>query len=193
MGSRGARGRGAGGGVAGEEEQFQEFFADQYGRLRRLGYWLTGDWGHAEELTQEALVRTWWRWPVVRRLDRPADYPRRVLINLHRSLRRRALVEARYATRIWQPTEAPFDGPEDALVLAAALRRLSPRQRVVVVLRYQQDLPEAEVARLLRVSVGTVKANASRGLARLRDQLGPAADELTRSAAQKDAGGEATP
>jgi DNA-directed RNA polymerase specialized sigma24 family protein len=60
--------------VAAEEPGFQEFYADQYERLRRLGYWLTGDWGQAEELAQEALVRTWWRWPIVRRLDRPGDY-----------------------------------------------------------------------------------------------------------------------
>jgi RNA polymerase sigma factor (sigma-70 family) len=135
--------------VGAEEPGFQEFYAAQYGRLRHLGYWLTGDWGQAEELAQEALVRTWWRWPVVRRLDRPGDYARRVLVNRHRSLRRRALVEARYAARARTEEAQPFDGHEDAAVLAAALRRLSPRQRAVIVLRYQEDLSQAEVARLL--------------------------------------------
>lgn len=167
--------------MAAEDPQFQEFYADQYGRLCRLAYWLTGDPGQAEDLAQEALVRTWWRWPVVRRLDRPGDYARKVLVNRHRSLRRRALVEARYAARLRGQAAAPFDGPEDAVVLAAALRRLSPRQRAVVVLRYQEDLSVAEVARLTRMSLGAVKSTSSRGLARLRSQLGPSAAELARS------------
>jgi RNA polymerase sigma-70 factor (sigma-E family) len=168
--------------VAAEELGFQEFYAAQYGRLRHLGFWLTGDWGQAEELAQEALVRTWWRWPVVRRLDRPGDYARKVLVNRHRSLRRRALVEARYAARVGTEEAQPFDGHEDAAVLAAALGRLSPRQRAVIVLRYQEDLSQAEVARLLGTSVSAVKSTSNRALARLRSQLGPSAEVLTRSA-----------
>jgi RNA polymerase sigma-70 factor (sigma-E family) len=175
--------------VAAEGLGFEEFYAEQYGRLRHLGYWLTGDWGQAEELAQEALVRTWWRWPVVRRLDRPGDYARKVLVNRHRSLLRRALVEARYAARLRAQAVVAFDGHEDAAVLAAALGRLPPRQRAVVVLRYGEDLPVAEVARLLRMSVGTVKSTSNRALARLRSQLGPSADLLARSAGP-DRGGE---
>jgi RNA polymerase sigma-70 factor (sigma-E family) len=175
--------------VAAEEQGFQEFYAAQYGRLRHLGYWLSGDWGQAEELAQEALVRTWWRWPLVRRLDRPGDYARKVLVNRHRSLLRRALVEARYAARLQVQATAPFDGHEDAAALAAALRRLTPRQRAVVVLRYQEDLSITEVARLLRTTEGAVKSATNRALARLRSQLGPSADVLTRSA-RRDRGGE---
>ena len=70
-----------------EHPQFQEFYAANYPRLRRLGYWLTGDWTEAEELAQEAMVRTWWRWSIVRGHDRPHDYARKVLVNRHRSLR----------------------------------------------------------------------------------------------------------
>jgi RNA polymerase sigma-70 factor (sigma-E family) len=176
--------------VATEELQFQEFYTAQYGRLRHLGYWLTGDWAQAEELAQEALVRTWWRWPLVRRLDRPGDYARKVLVNRHRSLRRRALVEARYAARLGVEAVVPFDGHEDAAVLAAALGRLTPRQRTVVVLRYQEDLPVVEVARLLRMSVGTVKSTSNRALARLRSQLGPSAEVLTRSARRRRGEGD---
>jgi DNA-directed RNA polymerase specialized sigma24 family protein len=78
------------------EVEFGEFFASQYPELCRLGYWLTGDWGQAEDLAQEALVRTYWRWLLVRRLDRPDQYTRKVLVNRYRSLLRRALVEARH-------------------------------------------------------------------------------------------------
>ena len=164
--------------MAAGDVQFQEFFASHYGPLRRLGFWLTGDWAQAEELAQEALVRTWWRWPVVRRHDRPGEYARKVLVNRHRSLLRRALVEARHAGRLRPGPAAPVADLEDALVLRAALGRLPARQRVVVVLRYQEDLSEAEVARLLRLPVGTVKSTASRALARLREELGAVTGEL---------------
>jgi RNA polymerase sigma factor (sigma-70 family) len=124
---------------------------------------------------------------VVRRLDRPGHYARRVLVNRHRSLLRRALVEARYAARQRPQEVVAFDGHEDAAVLAAALGRLSPRQRAVVVLRYGEDLPVAEVARLLGTTVGAVKSASNRALARLRSQLGPP-DVLTRRAGR--GGGE---
>jgi RNA polymerase sigma-70 factor (sigma-E family) len=166
--------------VAAGDVQFQEFFASQYGPLRRLGFWLTGDWAQAEELAQEALVRTWWRWPVVRRHHRPEDYARKVLVNRHRSLLRRALVETRHASRLRPGPPARVADAEDALVLRAALGRLPARQRAVVVLRYQEDLSEAEVARLLRLPVGTVKSTASRALARLREELGAGTDDLAQ-------------
>jgi RNA polymerase sigma-70 factor (sigma-E family) len=161
-----------------QEVDFPEFFASQYPELCRLGYWLTGDWGQAEDLAQDALARVYWRWPLARRLDRPDQYTRKVLVNRYRSLLRRALVEARHAGRV----DAPVDGqPADhdgSLALWAAVRRLPPRQRAVLVLRYQQDLPEAEVARLLGLSVGTVKSTTSRAITRLRRELGSPAGEL---------------
>jgi RNA polymerase sigma-70 factor (sigma-E family) len=164
--------------VAAGDVQFREFFASQYGPLRRLGFWLTGDWAQAEELAQEALVRTWWRWPVVRRHQRPQEYARKVLVNRHRSLLRRALVATRHAGRLRPEPTAGAADPEDALVLRAALGRLPARQRAVVVLRYQEDLSEAEVARLLGLPVGTVKSTASRALARLQEELGAGTGEL---------------
>ena len=58
-----------------DDRQFRELFAAEYGRLRRLGFLLTGDWGQAEELAQDALVRVWWAWPRVRRLEPLASGP----------------------------------------------------------------------------------------------------------------------
>jgi RNA polymerase sigma factor (sigma-70 family) len=79
--------------------------------------------------------------------------------------------------RVEEAVEA--DLGEDGLVLWAAVRRLPARQRAVLVLRYHQDLPEAEVARLLGLPLGTVKSLAHRGLARLRAELGsPAMEEI---------------
>jgi RNA polymerase sigma-70 factor (sigma-E family) len=167
--------------MAGDDREFLDFFADQFWSLRRVGYLLTGDWDQAEELAQEAMARTFAAWSRIRGYDRPAAYARKVLVNRHRSLLRRAVVEARHTltSRPQQWHEPDFGG--DDLVLWQALRQLPARQRMAIVLRYYLDLPEAEVARLLGVPVGTVKSLVHRGLARLRDRLGAAyaAERLT--------------
>jgi RNA polymerase sigma-70 factor (sigma-E family) len=158
--------------VGPEERQFPEFFTSQYGRLRRLGFLLTGDWAQAEDLAQETLVRVYWRWSLVRRHAHPEAYARKVLVNRHRSLLRRLRLEARHAN----PTRAEtvdLGAREQVLAVQAAIRRLPARQRAVLILilRYHEDLPEREVARLLRVPVGTVKSSTNRALARLRREL----------------------
>jgi RNA polymerase sigma-70 factor (sigma-E family) len=156
--------------VGWEDSQFSEFFASQYGGLRRLGFLLTGDWSQGEELAQDALVRVYWRWALVRRQEHPEAYARKVLINRHRSWLRRLRLDARHGG---QARMEPADGGqrEELLVVWAAIRRLPTRQRAVVVLRYHEDLPELEVARLLKMPVGTVKSTANRALARLRRDL----------------------
>jgi RNA polymerase sigma-70 factor (sigma-E family) len=156
--------------VGPEDRQFPEFFISQYGRLRRLGFLLTGDWGEGDELAQETLVRIYWRWTLVRRHEHPEAYARQVLVNRHRSVLRRLRVEARHAGR--ERVEAIDPGPrEELMVVREAIRRLPTRQRTVLVLRYHQDLPEQEVARLLRIPVGTVKSLSNRAMARLRRDL----------------------
>jgi RNA polymerase sigma-70 factor (sigma-E family) len=160
--------------MADDDREFLDFFADQFWSLRQVGFLLTGDWDQAEELAQEAMARTFAAWPRVRGYDRPAAYARKVLVNRHRSLLRRTVVEARHAltSRPQEWHEPDFGG--DDLVLWQALQRLPARQRTAIVLRYYLDLPEAEVARLLGVPVGTVKSLVHRGLARLREWLGAA-------------------
>jgi RNA polymerase sigma-70 factor (sigma-E family) len=174
--------------MAGEDPDFLEFFAAEFWPLRRVGFLLTGSWDQAEELAQEAMARTYAVWPRVRRYQRPAAYARKVLVNRHRSVLRRAVVEARHLlTSPPQDRHEPDFGGDD-LVLWQALQQLSSRQRAGVVLRYYLDLPEAEVARLLGVPLGTVKSLVHRALARLRDQLGPeyAAERLTSNTSTED-------
>jgi RNA polymerase sigma-70 factor, ECF subfamily len=166
--------------VTGAELEFREFFAAEYGRLRGLGYLLTGDWAQAEELAQDALVRTYRAWSRVRRTQRPGAYARKVLVNRHRSLLRRAAVEARHLAGRRPEEPVQSDLGTDGLVLWSAVRGLPARQRAVLVLRYHEDLPEAEVARLLGLPLGTVKSLAHRGLARLRGELGSPAMEESR-------------
>jgi RNA polymerase sigma-70 factor (sigma-E family) len=167
------------------EEDFQSFFAEHYERLCRLGFLLTGDPAQAEELAQDALVRTWRRWRLVRKPDNPETYARKVLVNRHRSLLRRALVEARYRSRD-RPTEGSSDEHrEDAIVLWAATRRLPSRQQAVLVLRYYEDLSEAEIARVLGIPAGTVKTLARRGLAGLRRGLDATSQEHRLSSKER--------
>jgi RNA polymerase sigma-70 factor (sigma-E family) len=157
--------------MAVDDLEFREFFASQYTRLCWLGYLLTGNRAEAEELAQDALVRTYHRWAWGRRPNDPAAYARRVLVNRHRSRLRRALLEARYLRR--NPDQQTYlpDFGEEAMVVWAAVGRLPARQRAVLALRYHEDLTEVEVARLLGLPLGTVKTLARRGLGRLRAEL----------------------
>jgi RNA polymerase sigma-70 factor (sigma-E family) len=158
--------------VAVDDADFSEFFASQYGPLCWLGLLLTGSRAEAEELAQEALVRTWWRWKLVRRPADPGRYARKVLVNRRRSLLRRAAVEARSLAQARLEELVAPAGDERAVVLWQAVQTLPARQRAVLVLRFREDLTEAEVARLLGLPLGTVKSLGHPALARLRERLG---------------------
>src|SRR5690348_13876973 len=135
----------------------------------RLGYALTGDVGHAEDLAQAAFARAYASWGRVRRAGDPDAYVRRIVINAHRSrFRRHRVAEELRGDLADAPGGAAQPGPEERSELLDALGRLGPRQRAVVVLRYWLDLSEAETAAALGCSVGTVKSQASRALATLR-------------------------
>ena len=155
-----------------DDAEFRDFFASQYDRLCWLGLLLTGSRAEAEDLAQEALVRTWWRWQLVRRPDDPERYVRTVLVYRQRSLLRRALRETRALARSRLEDQMPPTGDERDMVLWQAVQALPARQRAVLVLRFHQDLPEAEVARLLGLPRHPVKSRTHRALARLRRQLG---------------------
>ena len=94
-----------------------------------------------------------------------------MLINRHRSLLRRGLVEARQLLRLGADAQPVAHQPEDEMVMWAAVRQLPPRQRAVIVLRYYEDLSDLEVARLLGLPLGTVKSLGRLGLGRLRRRL----------------------
>jgi RNA polymerase sigma-70 factor (sigma-E family) len=165
--------------VADDDGGFQEFVDVRYGELLRIAYLLTGSAHDAEDLVQSALLKVMRRW---RKIDEPLPYLRRAMANQHISVWRR--VRSRELVGASPPEPAGDDTAERVVqrdAVAAALRRLPPRTRVVVVLRYLDDLPEAQVAAQLGWPVGTVKSHASRGLARLRAALGdnePAKESL---------------
>jgi RNA polymerase sigma-70 factor (sigma-E family) len=150
-----------------ERPEFAEFVAARSPALLRTARLLAGDWAAAEDLLQDALAICWRRWS---RIDgNPEPYVHRVLVNTYLARRRRFWNRERPTGEL---PETPVDDVSERVVVheqvEAALRALTPRQRAVVVLRYYEDLTEAETARVLGVSVGTVKSQTSKALARLR-------------------------
>ncbi|MDX6206371.1 MAG: hypothetical protein QOF39_2428 [Frankiales bacterium] len=146
--------------------------------LLRFGYVLTGDPHRGEELVQSALVTTYRRWNHLRQ-EEPHAYVRRAMVNAHTSLWRRHRRESPLPEGFEQT--AAGAGParyDDVDLVLRALRVLPPRQRAVIVLRYYDDLSEAEIAHALGCSPGTVKSQASRALRTLRQELDPSAHAL---------------
>lgn len=157
-------------GSADGDDVFIAYFQPRMTGLLRFAYLLTGDQGEAEDLTQTTLARVYVAWHRVSGHDRPDAYARRVMVNANTSRFRRRRV---HQVLVESPPEtaeasAQLAAVEDRAGLAQALATLPPRQRAVVILRYCEDLPENEVAALLRCSTGTVKSQASKGLAKLR-------------------------
>jgi RNA polymerase sigma-70 factor (sigma-E family) len=165
-----------------DDESFAAFVTQSQRGLHHLAWLLTGDGHRAEELVQDALVRTYASWHKVRR-DDPYGYTRRVLINAKtdtwRRRRREQLVDVLPEGHTPAPDHA--DAVERRTTVVTALRTLSPRERAVVVLRYYLDLSEAATAAELGMAVGTVKSTASRALAKLR-----VAPETGESATRRD-------
>jgi RNA polymerase sigma-70 factor (sigma-E family) len=149
---------------------FEDFVAGRSQALQRFGYALTGDWALAEDLLQTALARAYPRWSRVRK-DDPEAYVRKIMLNTWSSWWRRRWrgeVPTAQLPEVTSPDGlAAVDSRE---ALRRALAKLPAGQRAVVVLRYHQDLSEAQVAGLLGISIGTVKSQAAKALAALRDQ-----------------------
>lgn len=149
-------------------EGFDGFVATRSSRLLRTAFLLTRDWTLAEDLLQIALARAWEAW---RRIDGdPEPYVRRIIVNTYASWWRRRWRGELPTADLPEVTVAadPQTGLDDRDQLWRALGRLPRRQRAVLVLRYFEDLSEHEVAETLGCSVGTVKSQASRALAKLR-------------------------
>jgi RNA polymerase sigma-70 factor (sigma-E family) len=157
--------------------EFERFVADRTGPLLHTAYLMAGNLAEAEDLVQETMLRVARHWPRVRVMEHPAAYARKILIGVVldgavQRTRRAGELAAADSAGTWEPADTralrDLDRVETQQELLGALAALPARQRAVVVLRYWEDLPEAEVAEILGCSVGTVKSTASRGLARLR-------------------------
>lgn len=160
-----------GGGAVGDADaEFQAYMAARWPVLVRTAFLLTGDRFLAEDLVQTALTRVYASWRRVRRADDVDAYVRRVLVNANSGrFRKRRVPEHLVAVAQDGRSHAPHESLAQRSTLMTALAELPPRQRAVVVLRYWEDLSEREAAAVLGCSVGTVKSQASKALARLRN------------------------
>lgn len=150
-----------------------DYVRGQWPALVRYATALCGDPTEAEELVQSALVRVALRWPFVRDKDNPDGYVRRAIANGYLTTWRR--IRSR-ETSMAEPPDLPVPadgtaGVDDVMAVRRALATLPPRQRAVLVLRYLEDRSEQETAELLGCSIGTVKSQASKALAKLRGTI----------------------
>ena len=154
------------------EGEFEEFVTAVSPRLFRAAYAITRDHHHAEDAVQAALGKAYARWRRVSRADQPEAYVRRMVVNEVLSWRRRAssseLPSEALPERSAVSAEASYDTSD---AVWQALGRLAPRQRAVVVLRYYEQLSEAEIADALGIRPGTVKSQAWAALGHLRSLL----------------------
>jgi len=154
------------------EAEFRQFVAARSAALLRTAYLLVGDWAHAEDLLQATLTKTYLAWRRLGEIESVEPYARRVLVTTATSWWRRRWHGER-PTAVIPDRAAPdrFDERVERQALWRHVRALPARQRAVLVLRFYEDLTEAETARVLGVAVGTVKSQCARALASLRSQL----------------------
>jgi RNA polymerase sigma-70 factor (sigma-E family) len=156
------------------EPDFDAYVRSHGQRLARAAFLLTGDTHLAEDLVQTALAKVAGRFARIAASGDPTPYVRTVLVRTALSWRRRRWRGEVPTAPLPDRATERAGGHEERVAqeaLRAALLALAPRQRACVVLRYYEDLPEAEVARLLGCSPGTVKSQTSKALAHLRQSL----------------------
>ncbi|MFI5682291.1 SigE family RNA polymerase sigma factor [Streptomyces sp. NPDC051636] len=156
------------------DEEFQSFVIGRWPRLMRTAFLLTGEQHAAEDLVQSTLEQVYTAWRRVGSADDPEAYVRRVMINAHARKHRRKLKEFLAPrddsglVREVADTGDRISQADDRSALLKALSQLPVRQREAVVLRYWEDLTETQAAEAMGCSVGTVKSNAAKGIAKLR-------------------------
>ncbi|GAA6525658.1 SigE family RNA polymerase sigma factor [Intrasporangium sp. DVR] len=158
---------------------FTEYVRAREVSLARLAYLLTGDRDGAEDLLQNALAKCYRHWDRIRAVEQPDAYVRRVMVN-ERNSRWRGLLRRRespgsHLLEVFDPP-VPSGGldPGESLDLWRHVQTLPTQQRAVVVLRFYEDLTEAQTAAILDCSVGTVKSHTSRALAAMRLKMSEA-------------------
>jgi RNA polymerase sigma-70 factor (sigma-E family) len=147
-------------------DEYSAFVCARSAALFRTAYLLTGDHRRAADLVRNALVEVYLHWPRVSAMEQPDGFARRVLVNeVASSWHRRSAAEP--AVTLRESTEA---APESRAVWDAVLT-LPPRQRAVLVLRYYEDLTDAETARVLGIAVGSVQSHTRAASLRLAGLL----------------------
>ena len=156
-----------------DRDAFAAVFSAQHGRALRLAYLMCGDAERSQDVVADAFARMYPHWRRGRVTD-PGSYVRRAVVNGVRGGFRHRAIERREEAKWSGEGRGQRDSADDVAdrdAVRRALASLPPRQRAAVVLRHLEDLSEADVAAVLGVSVGTVKAHVSRGLDRMHEAL----------------------
>ena len=159
--------------AASRDEEFSAFVAARQTHLRRIAYAVCGDWHRADDLLQTALVKLYVAWPRLHRDGREEAYTRQIIVRSNIDESRRPWRRERVGLDGHDAAARPGLGTEERSALFDALQDLPVGQRKVVVLRHWLGLSVEETAAELGVSVGTVKSQSSRALARLQSVLEP--------------------
>lgn len=152
---------------------FEDYVSGRGQALLRFGYVLTGDRQLSEDLVQEALAKAHGRWSRIDALDHPDAYIRRMIVNSFMSWRRRTWRVSIVASPPEPAPTAAHEGDHGAQLadrdaMWQLLAKLPKQQRAVLVLRFYEGLADDDIAHLIHCSAATVRAHASKGLARLR-------------------------
>ncbi len=169
--------------LAERDKVFASFVAARSAALLRMAFLTTGDQQEAEDLLQTALAKTYLAWGRIESEKNLEAYVRRVVVTTHVSAWRRHRNRERPADAAPELADRATaeGGLEERDWMWQALAGLPLRQRTVLVLRYYEELSEAEIARTMSCSTGSVKTHASRGLATLRARLGLEGDATVES------------
>jgi RNA polymerase sigma-70 factor (sigma-E family) len=161
-----------------DEREYAAYVAARLVPLRRLGFLVCGDWHLAEDAVATALAKLYSSWTDVRRAESVDAYVRRMVLSaITDEYRRPWRKRERPTERLAEPRFTGHDRADDRMVLEEALRRMPPRRRAVLVLRFFEGLSVEETAAAMGSGTGTVKSQTARGLAALRELL--PADYLT--------------
>lgn len=152
------------------DQAIEELYREHALRMVRLAFVLTGDAGVAEEVVQEAFVRVWRSWDGLRHADAGGAYLRVTVVNLATSVLRRRALELRH--RVRRTDDAVEVDPGGRLDVLRVISALPPRQRACIALRFYEDLSESETAKVLGISIGTVKSQTFKALRRLEKVMG---------------------
>lgn len=157
--------------------EFNDFVLARSPALQRAAYLLVGDVALAQDLVQEALTKTYVAWPRLHRTANAEAYTRKVITTTAISwFRRKGWNNERAVEALPEGTDPARGSHDDAVVqhavLWSSLQELPPRQRAAIVLRYYEDLTEAQTAEAMGCAVGTVKSQVAAGLTKLRARLG---------------------
>jgi RNA polymerase sigma factor (sigma-70 family) len=184
----------------GGPRRFDDVYRAEWAGLVAFGWTLTGSWGAAEELAQDAFADAYRRWDEVGRLERPGAWVRRAVVNRAASLHRHRAVERKGLARLGARSGTEADGvgvdrtgdraadQVDDPAFWVAVRALPDRQAAAVALHYLEDRPVAEIAEIVGCSPATVKVHLHRGRQSLARTLGAPDGQATAAGGGEEGG-----